>query len=169
MGKRTRIINDPSELITLLRIFGSEPHKKIFDILSTEWKTVEDLLTVSDNDVPEIMAFLKKSGLIESKWRIPEPGKTPDKEYHTSYSKVQLNFQCSLEDLSGLIQLTFRTENEIRDSMIAIEEEVKKGNQSMNGLCRVFGKSSLFIRGVARRSSNLNVKGQRIEWFEGVE
>lgn len=170
MGKRTRIINDPSELISLLRVFGIEQHKQVFDILSNEWKTLEELAQISsNNNVSESLALLKKSGLIESKWRVPEPGKTPDKEYHTSYSKVQLNFQCSLEDLSDLIQLTLKTENEIRDLINRLEEEVKKGNQSMNGLCRIFDKSPMYIRGIARRSPHLNVKGQRIEWAGEAE
>ena len=165
MGKRTRIINDPSELISLLRVFGSKHHKKVFDILSNEWKTTEELSSMSENNIAESLALLKKSGLVESKWRAPKPGKTPDKEYHASYSKVHFNFQCSLEDLSDLILLTFKTEHEIRDAMTTLEEEVKKGNQSMNGLCRVFDKSPVFIKGIARRSPNLNVKGQRIEWL----
>ncbi|HHI30578.1 ArsR family transcriptional regulator [Methanosarcinales archaeon ex4484_138] len=165
MGKRTRIINDPSELIALLRIFGSKHHKKVFDVLSGEWKTIEELSNMSENNVAESLSLLKKSGLVESKWRVPQPGKTPDKEYHASYSKVHLNFQCSIEDLSDLILLTFRTEQEIRDTMIRLEKEVKSGNQSMNGLCRVFDRSPVFIKGVARRSPNLNVKGQRIEWI----
>ncbi|CAD7770735.1 ArsR transcriptional regulator [Candidatus Methanoperedenaceae archaeon GB50] len=165
MGKRTRIINDPSELISLLRVFGSKHHKKVFDILSNEWKTTEELSSMSENNIAESLALLKKSGLVESKWRAPKPGKTPDKEYHASYSKVHFNFQCSLEDLSDLILLTFKTEHEIRDTMTTLEEEVKKGNQSMNGLCRVFDKSPVFIKGIARRSPNLNVKGQRIEWL----
>jgi predicted DNA-binding ArsR family transcriptional regulator len=169
MGKRTRIINDPSELISLLRVFGIEHHKKVFDDLSSEWKTIEELSQTSNNNVMESIALLKKSGLIESKWRVPEPGKKPDKEYHTSYSKVQLNFQCSIEDLSDLIQLTFKSENELRDVMAKLEEEVKKGNQSLNGLCRILDKSPMYIRGVARRSPNLNVKGQRIEWLGGKD
>ena len=39
MGKRTRIINDPSYLVPLLRTFGSRTHKKIFDALSNKWMT----------------------------------------------------------------------------------------------------------------------------------
>jgi predicted DNA-binding ArsR family transcriptional regulator len=38
----------------------------------------------------------------------------------------------------------------------------------MTGLSRAIGTSPLHLRGVARRSNNLLVKGQRIE-FVGVE
>ena len=43
MGKRTRIINDPSYLVPLLRTFGSRTHKKIFDTLSNKWMTKAEI------------------------------------------------------------------------------------------------------------------------------
>jgi predicted DNA-binding ArsR family transcriptional regulator len=163
MGKRTRIINEPSDLVPLLRAFGSEFHKKIFDVLQTDWKTPEDIEKEVGFDPAESLDILKKSGLVESKWRMPEAGKKPIKEYHSSYSRVHVNFQCSTEDLTDLILVTFKSDGDLRDYLNAIEKEVVAGNQSMNGLQRVVDKSIMFIRSVARRSSILSVKGQRIE------
>ncbi len=95
---------------------------------------------------------------------MPEPGKKPEKEFHTSYSKIQVNFQCSIEDLSDLLMITFSSDDELRDMMNHIETEVVNGNQSMAGLSRAIGASPLYLRGVARRSDKLIVKGQRIEF-----
>src|SRR5659263_220370 len=39
MGKRIRIVNEPSDIVPLLRAFGTESHKKVFDSLQTGWKT----------------------------------------------------------------------------------------------------------------------------------
>ena len=163
MGKRTRIINEPSDIVPLLRAFGSETHKKVFDALQKEWKTDEELEKEVGFKVAESLDVLKKSGLVESKWRMPQPGRKPEKEYHSSYSRVAVNFQCSVEDLSDLIMITFKSDNEIRRYLDVIEKEVVGGNQSMNGLQRVVDKSIMFIRGVAKRSPILTVKGQRIE------
>ena len=168
MGKRTRIINDPSDLVPLLRTFGSQTHKKVFDYLLIDWFTEKDLKENLDFDIEGSLNILKKSGLIESKWRMPEAGKTPEKEYHTSYSKIQVNFQCSIEDLSDLIEITFGSDNEYREIIGQIEKEVIDGNQSMTGLSRAIGTSPLHLRGIARRSNNLVVKGQRIE-YSGAE
>lgn len=163
MGKRTRIINEPSDLVPLLRAFGSDTHKKVFDSLQKDWKTEVEIEKEVGLNVVESLDILKKSGLIESKWRMPQPGKKPDKEYHSSYSRVHVNFQCTVEDLSDLIMITFQNDAEIRSCLDTIEREVSGGNQSMNGLQRVVDKSIMFIRGIARRSSILTVKGQRIE------
>ena len=163
MGKRTRIINEPSDLVPLLRAFGSDSHKKVFDCLQKDWKTEEEIEKEVGFAANESLDLLKKSGLVESKWRMPEVGKKPEKEYHSSYSRVHLNFQCSVEDVSDLIMITFKSDSEIKNYVDLIEKEVVSGNQSMNGLQRVVDKSIMFIRGVARRSSILAVKGQRIE------
>ncbi|MCZ7372684.1 MAG: ArsR family transcriptional regulator [Candidatus Methanoperedens sp.] len=163
MGKRTRIINEPSDVVPLLRAFGSETHKKVFDYLQKDWKTEDEIEQDLGLKVSDSLDVLKKSGLVESKWRMPQPGKKPEKEYHSSYSRVQVNFQCSIEDLADLIMITFKSDKEIRTYLDVIEKEVVGGNQSMNGLQRVIDKSIMFIRGVARRSAILTVKGQRIE------
>ncbi|NJD76989.1 MAG: ArsR family transcriptional regulator [Candidatus Methanoperedens sp.] len=163
MGKRTRIINEPSDLVPLLRAFGSDSHKKVFDFLQKDWKTEEEIEAEVGFKPAESLDILKKSGLVESKWRMPQPGKKPDKEYHSSYSRVHVNFQCTVEDLSDLIMITFKSDSEIRNYLEMIEKEVTEGNQSMNGLQRVVDKSIMFIRGVAKRSPLLTVKGQRIE------
>lgn len=169
MGKRTRIVNEPSDIVPLLRAFGSENHKKVFDCLQKDWKNEAEIEAEAGFKVNESLDLLKKSGLVESKWRMPEAGKTPEKEYHSSYSRVHLNFQCSVEDLSDLIMITFKSDSEIKNYVDTIEKEVVEGNQSMNGLQRVVDKSIMFIRGVARRSSILAVKGQRIELAAEIE
>ncbi len=169
MGKRTRIINEPSDIVPLLRAFGSDTHKKVFDCLQNGWKTEEEIEKTIGFEPRESIDILKKSGFVESKWRMPQPGKTPEKEYQSSYSRVQVNFQCSVEDLSDMIMVTFKSDSELRSYIEAIEKEVKGGNQSMNGLQRVVDKSIMFIRAVARRSSILSVKGQRIELLGETE
>jgi predicted DNA-binding ArsR family transcriptional regulator len=169
MGKRTRIVNEPSDIVPLLRAFGSENHKKVFDCLQKDWKTEAEIEAEAGFKVNESLDLLKKSGLVESKWRMPEAGKKPEKEYHSSYSRVHLNFQCSVEDISDLIMITFKSDSEIKNYVDLIEKEVIEGNQSMNGLQRVVDKSIMFIRGVARRSSILAVKGQRIELAGEIE
>ncbi|HJH32222.1 MAG TPA: ArsR family transcriptional regulator [Methanosarcinaceae archaeon] len=166
MGKRTRIINDPSELVPFLRIFGSRTHKNVFDALSTKWMTEEDLEEFMGNDVSTSIRILKKGGLIESQWRMPEPGKTPAMEYRTSYSRVQTNFQCSFEDMSDIVMLAFKPYDDFQESIGQLEKLVAEGNQSMSSLVRALNLSPLYIRSLARRSNKLTVMGQRLKMIE---
>jgi predicted DNA-binding ArsR family transcriptional regulator len=169
MPKRTRIINDPSELVPLLQTFQSKEHKQVFNLLLDEWLTKGDIEEKMGFDATESISILKKCGLLESQWHMPEPGKMPEKEYHSSYSKVQSNFQCSFEDLSDIIILTFNKYEEISDLITELEELVEKGNHSMSSLTRAMNKNPLYIRSLARRSSKLSVMGQRLKMSEENE
>ncbi len=164
-GKRTRIINDPSDLVPLLQAFGSDVHKKIFDELSREWHTERELTALIGDEasVHRSVALLRKSGLIETKWRVPQPGESPEKEYHSTYSRVQANFQATMEDLSELISLTFMSDEELRTVIGKLQKMVNGGNNSLSNLSRELGLSQIFIRGVAKRAEGLAVRGQRIE------
>ena len=164
-GKRTRIINDPSDLVPLLQAFGSDVHKKVFDELSQEWRTEKELVGILGDDasVHRSVALLRKSGLVETKWRVPEPGASPEKEYHSTYSRVQASFGATMEDLSELISLTFMSEEELRAVTEKLQKMVVGGNNSLSNLSRELGLSQIFIRGVAKRADGLAVRGQRIE------
>ena len=167
-GKRTRIINDPSDLVPLLQAFGSDVHKKVFDELSKDWHTERELtaLVGDESSVHRSVALLRKSGLVETKWRVPEPGASPEKEYRSTYSRVQASFGASMEDLSELIRLTFMSDDELRAVTERLQKMVGDGNTSLSNLSRELGLSQMFIRGAAKRAEGLAVRGQRIELYE---
>ena len=79
MPKRTRIVNDPADLVPLLQVFGTQKHKKVLDELSVKWKTEKDLEEALGFNAKESLGVLKRAGLLENNWRMPKPGKTPDK------------------------------------------------------------------------------------------
>ncbi len=167
-GKRTRIINDPSDLVPLLQAFGSEVHKKVFDELCKGWHTESELIqAVGDKStVHRSVALLRKSGLIETKWRAPEPGGSPEKEYHSTYSRIQASFGASMEDISEIIRLTFMSEDDLRDVIESLHKQVMSGNNSLSNLSREMNLSQIFLKGVAKRAENLAVRGQRIELYD---
>lgn len=152
----------------MLQAFGSKVHKGIFDELCQGWHTERELVDrIGDaGTVRRSLALLRKSGLIETKWRVPEPGASPEKEYHSTYSRVQANFGATMEDISELISLTFMSEQELRPITERLQMMVRAGNNSLSNLSRELGYSQVFIRGVAKRAEGLTVRGQRIEPYE---
>ena len=97
---------------------------------------------------------------------MPEPGASPEKEYHSTYSRIQASFGASMEDLSEIIRLTFMSEEELRDVTEKILKIVKQGDTSLTNLSRELGLSQVFIRGVSKRAEGLTVRGQRIELYD---
>lgn len=160
---RVRIINDPTYLVPLLRSFGSNIDKKVFNILLSKWMTIEEIDNILGISSLNSILSLKKSGLLESRWRVPEPGKIPLKEYRTSYSDVQVNFQCSFEDLSDIIFISLKSDDEIKDEIHNLEQLVMDGKTSMSKLTRELNLTPSYICAMSRRSNKLSVMGQRLK------
>lgn len=161
--KRTKIINDPADLVPLLQVFNSKLHSQVFDEVSSGWKTQKELEEATGKDVSRSLDVLKQGGLIESRWRMPAPGEAPVLEYRTSYNEVRVNFQCTMKELSEIIMIAFSMDEGLRKLAEQMEKEIEGGNASLVNLSRIFDKSPTFLKGVAKRSRNIVVKGQRLE------
>lgn len=166
MGGRTKVVDDASELVPLLRTFGSTTHKKVFDSLLTGWHTAEELSEMTGESVEVVersLMMLRRCGLVDSQWRMVPGAPKPVKEYTCIYTKAYMNFRCSMNELAELIQLTFASDGELQDDMEKLTAEIESGNKSLINLSRVMGKSPMYIKGLARRTDELVVKGQRID------
>jgi predicted DNA-binding ArsR family transcriptional regulator len=156
-----RIVNDPVELVPLLMTFNSPSFKKVYELLSKSWMTEDELLAqVKDDSVPVCIQVLKKGNLVEEQWRMPKPGEKPQREYRGTYNKFRANFQCNLQDLTDILYISLSNDENLREVVGRIEAEMGNGNTSIGDLSRKFGVSPVFIRGLAKRIPELDVKGQ---------
>ena len=161
MPGHIRIVNDPVELVPLLMTFNSPAFKKVYELLSKSWMTEEELQAqVNDESVPLCILILKKGNLVEEQWRMPKPGKTPQREFRGTYNKFRANFQCNLQDLSDILYISLSNDENLREIVGQIEAEMGNGNTSISDLSRKFGVSPVFIKGLAKRIPQLDVKGQ---------
>jgi predicted DNA-binding ArsR family transcriptional regulator len=156
-----RIVNDPIEMIPLLVCFNNAKFKDVYELLNKNWMTEEELCTHADSAcVAECITILKKGNLIEEQWRMPQPGKKPMKEFRTTYSKFRANFQCNMTDLGDILHIAISSDEGLRSIVEQVEQEIRTGNTSINDLARKFSVSPIFIRGLAKRIPDLDVKGQ---------
>ena len=161
MTGHVRIVNDPIEIVPLIVTFNNKKFKEIYELLNKNWLTEEELLTHADPAiVADCLTILKKGNLIEEQWRMPKPGDKPAKEFRTTYSKFRANFQCNMTDLGDILHIAISTDEGLRTIVEQIEGEIRNGNTSINDLARKFGVSPIFIRGLAKRIPELDVKGQ---------
>ena len=156
-----RIVNDPVELVPLLMTFNDPSFKKVYELLNKSWMTEEEIRAHVDADiVPVCIQVLKKGNLVEEQWRMPQPGKKPEREFRATYNKFRANFQCNLSDLSDILYLSLSNDENLRDVVEKIEGELGKGNSSINDLSRKIGVSPIFVKGLAKRIPHMDVKGQ---------
>lgn len=156
-----RIVNDPVELVPLLMTFNDPMYKKVYELLNKSWMTEEEIQAqVQDDNLPVCIQILKKGNLVEEQWRMPKPGKKPEKEFRATYNKFRANFQCNLSDLSDILYLSLSNDENLREVVENIEAELGKGNSSINDLSRKFSVSPVFVKGLAKRIPHMDVKGQ---------
>ncbi len=161
MPGHIRIVNDPVELVPLLMTFNDPAKKKVYELLSKSWMTMTELQSQVDEGCVELaLEVLKKGNLIEEQWRMPKPGKKPEKEFRATYNKFRANFQCNLQDLSDILYIALSNDENLRSSVERVEDELKSGNSSINDLSRKMNVSAVFIKGLAKRTPQLDVKGQ---------
>ncbi len=162
-SKRTRIVNDPSDLVPILQSFGSQRHRKLFELLATGWKSEGELEKTAGPEFKRSLEVLRRGGLLESKWRPPESGRTPDREYHSSYTTIRANFQCSLEDVADLVQVMLLREEEVEQMAAKVLGEIREGPKSLSTVCQSLKMNPTFLKGLAHRSSRFVIKGHRVE------
>ena len=156
-----RIVNDPVELVPLLMTFNDPMYKKVYELLNKSWMTEDEIQAqVQDDNLPVCLQILKKGNLVEEQWRMPKPGKKPEKEFRATYNKFRANFQCNLSDLSDILYLSLSNDENLREVVENIESELGKGNSSINDLSRKFSVSPVFVKGLAKRIPHMDVKGQ---------
>lgn len=161
MTGHIRIVNDPVELVPLLLTFNNMTFKQIYDLLNKAWMTEEELTkSTGADDIGGCLLILKKGNLIEEQWRMPEPGEKPIKEFKATYNKFRANFQCNFSDLSDLLYIATSNDEPLCNLADAIEQELKRGNTSINDIARKLSVSPTCIKGLAKRIPHLDVKGQ---------
>ena len=162
-----RIINDPVELVPLLITFNDEKYKQIYELLNHAWMTEAELAAAIGGDhVDDCITILKKGNLVEEQWRMPEPGKNPEKEFRATYSKFRANFQCGMSELADLLYISISNDESLRTTVEAVEAELASGNISINDLARKYSVSPFFIRGIAKRSQRMDVRGQGLVFLD---
>ena len=161
MPGHIRIVNDPIELVPLLMTFNDPAFKKVYELLNKSWMTENEIQSYIDSDsVALCLQVLKKGNLVEEQWRMPKPGAKPEKEFRATYNKFRANFQCNLSDLSDILYIALSNDENLRDVVEKIEGELARGNSSINDLSRKFSVSPVFIKGLAKRITHMDVKGQ---------
>ena len=168
MVKRTKLIEDPSEVVLLLRVFASELSKKVLDKLGNGWHTTSEIAEELGEPVEAVegaISALKRCMLVDVQWRMPRsPGEKPEKEYTTIYGRVHLNCRCTLEEVTEVISLTFASDSDISQDIEELKEHIRKGNKSVANIAKDMKISPMRVKGIARRSADIVVKGHRIDF-----
>ena len=152
---RTKVVNDSTDLIPLLRAFDSKTKKEVFKEVLGEWKPLSQITEKYGHDGRDALELFDKMKLVETKWATSEEGINgkPQKKYRSYYSSFNINISCPVNELSEIFTVASldlgefeRLEEEIFDF---IGEDGKFGNM----VAENFGLSNLALKGLVKRSN----------------
>lgn len=161
---RTKVVNDSTDLVPLLRAFDNKTKKEVFNELLLEWKPTSEILEKYGDDGADALEYFDKMKLVETKWTTPDEGidGRPQKKYRSYYSAFNINISCPVNEISEIFTVASLNKNEfnkLEDKIYAfVGEDGKFGNM----VAENFGVSNLALKGLVKRSNKFCYKGLKL-------
>ena len=145
---RTKVVNDSTDLVPLLRAFDNKIKKDVFKEVLAEWKPLSDIVEKYGDEGRRALEIFDKMKLVETRWTTSAEGidGRPQKKYKSHYAAFNINISCPVNELSEIFTVASldmtefeRLEQEIYDF---IGEDGKFGNM----VAENFGLSTNSVR-----------------------
>jgi len=161
---RTKVVNDSTDLVPLVRAFDNKTKKDVFREVMSEWKPQSEIKEKYGETGIDALELFDKMKLVETKWTTPEKGidGKPQKKYRSYYSAFNINISCPVSEISEIFTIASlnmvdfeKLESEIYDF---IGDEGKFGNMVSEN----FGLTNLSMKGIVKRSKKFCYKGLKL-------
>ncbi|MFG1459860.1 MAG: ArsR family transcriptional regulator [Thermoplasmataceae archaeon] len=162
MVSRIKVVNDVGELVSIFHAADSEVKRKLLIDLATGWITIPKIEEKYGMEGKRALHYLDKIKMTESQWVTSENG--PEKAYHTYYTNVQINLIGGMEELADIIYATTMSEKKLEEYESKIKEMIVPGEGVFLGdVAEKLQFSQTLLRGLIKRSSDLTIKGFKID------
>lgn len=161
---RTKVVNDSTDLVPLLRAFDNKIKKQVFNELLGDWKPLSQIKEKYGNDGEEALEYFDKMKLVETKWTTPDEGieGKPQKKYRSYYSAFNINISCPVNEISEIFtvaSLNNKDFEKLEDQIFTfVGEDGKFGNM----VAENFNLSNLALKGLVKRSNKFCYKGLKL-------
>lgn len=160
--KRIKVINDPTDMVSLLRAMDSPIKKSVFQEAANGWvskRSVED--RYGDEGV-EALDFFEKMHLVESSWQI-DAQLNKEKIYHTYYVSIHINTSCSITEISDVLYIAAMEEKKYMDLEEKVHHMVEEEGTFSGDFLKELDLTPTMLKSLVKRSGRLAYKGHRIE------
>jgi len=161
---RTKVVNDSTDLIPLLRAFDSKTKKDIFNELLNGWKTMSEIVDKYGEEGEEVLDVFDKMKLVETKWTTPEEGINgkPQKKYRSYYSAFNINISCPINEISEIFTVASLDQEEFEKLETKIYDFIGPEGKFGNMVAEKFHLSNLALKGLVKRSNKFCYKGLKL-------
>ena len=160
---RIKVINEPSELVPMLRSVDTPIKREVLKEVTLEWRTAEEIEEKYGPEGKDAILFFDKMKLVESRW-ITVAGKNfPVKVFHTFYTSFHINAQWPVYEISDVLTAAMMSEKEYSEIEEKILKEVGKEGRFSGDVAEALGLTATMLKSLVRRSVKLDFRGHRIE------
>lgn len=159
---RTKVVNDVTELVPLLRIVDTDIKRKIFQELVSNWRSLREIESLYGKEGKEALLLFEKAKLVESKWQSTAEGK-PEKVYRTYYTSFHINTYCPIIEICDLLAAATMSEETFSNLESKILKAVNEKGTFIGDIAQALNISQTMLKGLVRRSTKLDYRGHRVE------
>ena len=159
---RIKVINEPSELVPMLRSVDTAVKRDVLKEVTLEWRTADEIEKKYGPEGKDAIIFFEKMKLVESRW-LSTDGNYPEKSFHTYYTSFHINAQWPVYEISDVLAAAMMSEEEYSEIEDRILKEVGTDGKFSGDVAETLGMTSTMLKSLVRRSVKMEFRGHRIE------
>jgi len=159
---KIKVINEPSELVPMLRAVDTPVKRDVLKEVTMEWKTLKEIEDKYGVEGKEALKFFEKMKLVETRWQ-PSGGARPEKAYHTYYNSFHINASWPVYEISDVLSVAMMPEEEFLELEKKILDQIGKEGKFAGDVAEAMGLTSTMLKSVVKRSVKLDYRGHRLE------
>ena len=159
---RIKVINEPSELVPMLRSVDTPIKRDVLKEVTLEWRTADEIEKKYGPEGRDAIIFFEKMKLVESRW-LSTDGNYPEKSFHTYYTSFHINAQWPVYEISDVLAAAMMSEEEYAEIEKKILDEVGTDGRFSGDVAEALGMTSTMLKSLVRRSVKMDFRGHRIE------
>lgn len=159
---RIKVINEPSELVPMLRAVDTKVKREVLKEVTLEWRTAKEIEEKYGPEGKEALTFFEKMKLVETRWQSTD-GSYPEKSYHTYYTSFHINASWPVYEISDVLAVAMMSNGDFDTIEQKILDEVGPEGRFAGDVAELLGITSTMLRSLVKRSILLDYRGHRIE------
>lgn len=161
---RTKVVNDSTDLVPLLRAFDDPIKKAVFKEIQSDWKPISEIIEKYGKPGEKALEFFDKMKLVETRWTTPEEGINgkPQKKYRSYYSTFNINISCPVNEISEIFTIASLDDEEFEKIEREIYEYIGDEGKFSSTVAEHFNLSNLALKSIVKRSDIFSFKGLKL-------
>ena len=161
---RTKVINDSTDLVSILRAFDTSTKKDVFMEISKDWIPTSMIIEKFGKKGQDALEFFDKMKLAETKWTTPEDGMDgkPQKMYRSFYSIFNINISCPVDEISEIFNISSLDDDNFKKLEKEIYDFIGDNGTFGNKVSENFKISSTALKALVKRSNKFDYMGLKI-------